>query len=96
MNANILNGGFALRILALKIFLFIVDSILYIFPFSGFQHGQADLGTLHRVLGSAVGKQRQGHFPHGHAGLHQQKQQERQTGQVYTCHQEDFTHAWSA
>lgn len=93
MNAKFLSSGLCITDSDCKIFLFIADGTGL--SFSGFQHGQADFGTLHRVLGSAVGKQRQGHFPHGHPGLHQQKQQERQTGQEHTCHQEDFAHAWS-
>lgn len=63
---------------------------------SGLQHGKADLGALHRVLGSAVGEQRQRHFPRCHAGLHQQKQQKRQAQQGRPRQQEDLTHAWQA
>lgn len=66
------------------------------FFFPGLQHGQADLSALHRVFGPAVGKQRQGHFPRSHAGLHQQEQQKLQTKQDCARQQEDFTHAQSA
>lgn len=63
---------------------------------SGLQHGEADLGALHRVLGPAVGEQRQRHFPRGDAGLHQQEQQKRQAQQGGPREQEDFTHARKA
>lgn len=63
---------------------------------SGLQHGQADLGALHRVLVSAVGEQCQRHFPRGHAGVHQQEQQKCQTQQSRPWQQEDFTHARQA
>ena len=67
---------------------------LYPPPPPGVQHGQADLGGVHRVLGTAVREQRAGHLPRGHAGVRQQDGQEPQAGQVPSWRrQTHLTHA---
>ena len=67
-----------------------VSKTFFLFFLSpGLQHGQAAERSLHRVFLPAVGEQRAGHLPRGHAGLRLQEQQEREAQQILPGHQED-------